>query len=54
MNGHYVDMPGGRYWKNGINYYRSKEAWLNGEEPVSRGEVDGVSIGDLGHIDFGF
>ena len=53
-NGHYVDKPGGRYWKDGGNYYRSKEAWLNGEEPVSMLEVDGVTMDDLGHIDFGF
>ena len=53
-NGHYVDMPGGRFWKDGGNYYYSKEDWLNGEEPVSRGEVEGVTLDDLGHINFEF
>ena len=54
IDGHWVDKPGGRYWCENGNYYRSKDAWLNGESPVSMLEVDGVTMDDLGHIDFGF
>ena len=44
--GGWVEMPTGTYWREGRNFYRSKEDWLYGRNPVPQGEVDGVNLDD--------
>lgn len=47
MTGGWVTKPGGTYWKEGRNYYRSREDALYRRNPVSQGEVDGVPVESL-------
>lgn len=44
--GKWVEMPGGKFWKEGYEYYYSYEDWVYGKESVPKSIVKGENIED--------
>lgn len=49
MTGRWVTKPGGTYWKEGSNFYMSREDAQYCRNPVPQDEVDGVNLDDYSY-----